>query len=335
MISILIPTLGKSPWLRETLDSCSQAAENLKVEVLLVTPSMTELDSQQLEITLKEHFSQEGRILQNEKPGIAGALNLGLGSAQYEFIARIDDDDTMHEIRLFEQMSFLERNPNVIAVGSFTKVVNAEGKFLYNQHFPTSYEKIKSEMIFGNVMSHPSVMYRKSAVMQFGGYKETYMPAEDYELWARLSRNGDLANIPMYLTNYRLHPNQSTQTNIRKIQEITKSIIYQQFEFESGTILGVLPPSQVLSFVENNLSLRVLPKIENMLNPKNAREVVSLANIAFARSLCTNVYKNKYHILKHLVISFIMSPKFAAITLINRLTYYSDKIFMRLKESAR
>jgi hypothetical protein len=55
----------------------------------------------------------------------------------------------------------------------------------------------------GNIMCHGSVMLRRGAVLEVGGYDEGCARAQDYDLWLRLSRRFDLANLPEVL--YRYH----------------------------------------------------------------------------------------------------------------------------------
>ncbi len=50
-------------------------------------------------------------------------------------------------------------------------------------------------------------MMRKEAVTQCGGYRPTFVPAEDLDLWLRMAEFGQIANLPDILLKYRLHEN--------------------------------------------------------------------------------------------------------------------------------
>src|SRR5207248_64664 len=54
-----------------------------------------------------------------------------------------------------------------------------------------------------NCLYHPSVALRRSVVLEAGGYRSEFKNAEDYELWLRLVREHDLANVPEPLIRYR------------------------------------------------------------------------------------------------------------------------------------
>jgi hypothetical protein len=51
---------------------------------------------------------------------------------------------------------------------------------------------------------------RTDALRRIGGYHPEFEPAEDYDLLLRLGEVGELANLPDYLYEYRMHPEQVT-----------------------------------------------------------------------------------------------------------------------------
>jgi GT2 family glycosyltransferase len=55
-----------------------------------------------------------------------------------------------------------------------------------------------------NPLAHPTVVFRRSLVLQVGGYRP-FFHMEDYDLWVRLIQSGArLANVPDVLVNYRV-----------------------------------------------------------------------------------------------------------------------------------
>ena len=61
-------------------------------------------------------------------------------------------------------------------------------------------------------MNHPTLMYKKSAVLEVGNYNPNIKKcSEDYDLELRvLKRFGRLYNMPDMLLYYRIHAEQST-----------------------------------------------------------------------------------------------------------------------------
>ena len=318
MITILIPTLGKSPWLSEALDSCKLAMRDIECEVILVTPILDKEDKRNIENVIRKVDIEKCKLLEIEEKGIAEALNSGMKAASYELVARIDDDDLMHRDRLMTQLRFMNENPEIAVVGSFTEVIDLNGKCIFTQVFPISHENIKNRMIFGNALSHPSVMLRKSVVLGVGGYKNEYIPCEDYELWINLSSTAKLANIPLVLTKYRLHNSQSTKVNLRKIQLITKSLIYRQFDFVLNADLKKSSPEEIVNFVEKNPKMAVLPSEYKWVKPTRGEHLVSLGKIVLARSLKVHLRSNLWEIIRLVALAIYKSPFFTikAITIL-------------------
>ena len=49
-------------------------------------------------------------------------------------------------------------------------------------------------------------MFCTDGARRVGGYRGVLEGAEDYDLWLRMSESGQLANIPQFLIDHRLHP---------------------------------------------------------------------------------------------------------------------------------
>ncbi len=76
----------------------------------------------------------------------------------------MDSDDISRESRFREQLRFLENNRDCGLVGSWISFIDESGKPLDNiwKTLETDAE-IKSGMVFGNQIAHPTVMLRRSA----------------------------------------------------------------------------------------------------------------------------------------------------------------------------
>ena len=64
------------------------------------------------------------------------------------------------------------------------------------------------------IMNHPTLCYKKSAILSIGNYEKTRTNKEDYQLEIKLlNKFGILYNIPQILVHYRLHKQQITFHN--------------------------------------------------------------------------------------------------------------------------
>ena len=79
-------------------------------------------------------------------------------------------------------------------------------------------------MLLGNMFAHGSVMLRKEAVLEVGGYSEA-MYAEDYDLWIRLARKHRVGNIREGLYRYRSNPQGFSSVNAARQARDARNLI--------------------------------------------------------------------------------------------------------------
>ena len=153
---------------------------------------------------------------------IADSLNFGVSLAKGSLVARIDSDDVAHPTRLSKQVSLLETDPEIGLVGSWMTVF---GKRKTQWEYPVHNADVQLAMLFGNPFGHPAVMFRKNWDQgEVGYYDPKYDLAEDYELWARMSRQWKCVNIPEPLTGYRIHSRQATRSDSEERSQVVFEI---------------------------------------------------------------------------------------------------------------
>ena len=132
--------------------------------------------------------------------GISRALNAGISLATAKYIARQDSDDKWMPWHLDFLLNELELNDKLDIIGS--KVDTDKGKLqggIKRSNFNNlSGEELWFQLAYKNMFNHSTVIYRKSAVVEAGGYDPKYDGFEDWHLWARMvtKDNAMLVNTP-------------------------------------------------------------------------------------------------------------------------------------------
>lgn len=138
-------------------------------------------------------------------------LNLAIEHAKADFVARMDADDICKPNRIARQLAFLKDNPGIDVVGSEYSHIDESGQKIGRPgklHY--SHEEISRHLPYESCLPHPTVMFRRNAVLSVGGYAYG-LYAEDWDLWLRMARSGRrFANINECLLQYRIHSAQST-----------------------------------------------------------------------------------------------------------------------------
>lgn len=135
--------------------------------------------------------------------GRTPALNLAIMSVSTEYIAILDADDLSHPLRLKRQVDFLDHNPMVGLVGTWSEFIDEFGTVISRKSSPLQQSKIIGTMMVRNPMVHSSIMYRRSLYHAVGGYNERYAYAQDFDLLIKFAKNSELAVIPEYLCAWR------------------------------------------------------------------------------------------------------------------------------------
>jgi glycosyltransferase involved in cell wall biosynthesis len=149
---------------------------------------------------------QRCRIHSWPNRGLVSSLNAGLELASGEFIIRMDSDDICRPERFERQISFLQANPDHVAVGSRLQFIDPEGLPLFEPTVLCAHNEIERGLLLdGFAVPHSGSTLRRSACMAIGGYRDSYPHAEDLDLFLRLSEIGNLANLPEVLLDYRHH----------------------------------------------------------------------------------------------------------------------------------
>lgn len=189
--SVLLSIYSKE--LPTLLQQCFNSILNqtlLPDEIILVKdgPLTNELDS-----VIAEYSSLMPMlkiIPLNENQGLGKALNEGLKHCSNDLVARMDTDDICKPNRFEKQINIFKENPEIDVVGSWVdEFIDTTDNVLSVKKLPKNHNDIFKYGKSRNPINHPSVMFRKSAVISAGGYQH-FPLFEDYYLWVRMLLNG-------------------------------------------------------------------------------------------------------------------------------------------------
>lgn len=133
---------------------------------------------------------------------------VGLKASTGEYIAILDDDDFwVDRNKLKLQVSYLENHPECVLVGTNAVAIDKKGEVVIRIRYPQTDEKLRKKMLMRNWFYHSSVLYRRKAYLDVGGYrivKDGHYGnfASEYEMWMAMGLHGKLTNIPIYGVGY-------------------------------------------------------------------------------------------------------------------------------------
>lgn len=150
------------------------------------------------------------RVVAHENLGMGQALNRAWPTCRGGWVARLDADDMMTPNRLERQVAFVRERPDLVITASLVEYIDAEDRLLgrNSSRFVRAADVarvVAADRIVG--IHHPSVMVRRQAVLDAGGYRSQFWPCDDSDLWNRILDRGAAALLvqPEYLVRYRIH----------------------------------------------------------------------------------------------------------------------------------
>jgi hypothetical protein len=174
----------------------------------------------------------------DRRVGPAAARNHALQLARSDLVAILDADDIAYPTRLERQLAYLEEHPDCALLGTAFDRIAADGAQTRRADPPTEPLLLRWSLLTGNPIAHSTVMMRREAVLEAGGYREDLRYGEDYALWVALAPRTELAQLPEVLVAYRESPHGLSATRTLAASHEAIEIVREAFAQVTGS-----PPS--------------------------------------------------------------------------------------------
>lgn len=197
--------------------------------------------------------------------GLGLALNKGLEQCKYELVARMDTDDISYPERCELQLKEFEEDSDLDIIGTLTSEFYETPDNIKTVRFvPENHNDIIKFSKRRSPFNHPTVMFKKSSVLEVGGYRDI-LRNEDIDLFVRMFKNGSKAkNIQRQLLFFRSNEEnfkrrKSWQNNSNYIKTIYKfwkegHSSFLDFIYVVVTQIGMfISPLWFLKFISENL----------------------------------------------------------------------------------
>lgn len=156
---------------------------------------------------IKKNYGHDTRFvfIENEKnSGLRVALNNAIKFAKADYLVRQDIDDYSAANRLEKMIEYMSLHKDVDVLG--TGMYKFDDNNVWGQFVPKVKNANKKSFLSGTIVAHPTVIMRKEAITQVGGYRVAWETTrcEDTDLFMRMYANGSIiTNIDDKLYYYR------------------------------------------------------------------------------------------------------------------------------------
>ena len=290
LLSIIMSIYNSETFMDESIRSILQQ-DYKNLEIIIVDDGSTDSTLERLRLYNDERIV----IVENEcNIGLAASLNKAIQIANGKYIARMDADDICLKKRFVVQVGFLENNPQVDICGSYISRIDNNGRvFKKKSRAPKLNSKIKASTIFSPCLFHPTVLFRaKTLISKQIKYDESFMRAQDFELWSRLVFDNEIIfhNISQVLLKYRDIPSKQNKDERNQRQGLIANEIRRSNFLRIGIdskviydLLNRLMQSKLLSKYE---ILRVVVAFR-YINKKSRELFFSFPQVSQLKAICT------------------------------------------------
>ena len=226
-VSILVCSYNtRLPFLKECLDSIRSQNGHFGIELVWINDGSSAeytayLESELNRFTMNSRFCKVVYHTLDENLGVAKALKKGVEMCSNELVFRLDSDDIMMPDRIMKQLEFMKTHSDCVVCGTNIQMFSMQGNGKRTMQGETNHpEKITWQQFYSMkvrptwLMNHPTLCFRKSAVLAVGNYngeRDKGFYLEDYELELKLMHKyGVIYNLKEPLLYYRIHPDQIT-----------------------------------------------------------------------------------------------------------------------------
>jgi hypothetical protein len=256
-VSVLLPVFNGAAYIRESVESI--LAQTFQDFELIIIDDGSQDDSAQIIERIKD---SRIRLYRQANQGLPATLNGAIGLANGEFLARQDQDDVSFPRRFETQVSYLRSHAGCGLVGTWAEIIAGTEKTGRVHRHAEANHALQFDLLFDNPFVHSSVMLRKSAVQAVGMYSvdPARQPPEDYELWSRLSRKCEVANIPEILHVYREIPTSMSRNGVGPFRHRVIDISVENIRWWMEGVAGA-SVIEDLAALNHSVYSRVSPRV--------------------------------------------------------------------------
>ena len=205
--SLIVATYNRAESLLRTLESVVlQSADPTLWECVVVNNNSTDNTAQAFAAFVADHTTLNLRMVDEPKQGLSNARNCGIAAAEGEYIAIIDDDETLELGYIETYIEFFDSFPTALAAGGAVKAVYEGSRPRWMSHYteqmianPLDLDIVVTLFPASRVPAGGNMAFRRAAFEKVGLFNprlgrngQSLIGGEENDLFARLRRAGEL-----------------------------------------------------------------------------------------------------------------------------------------------
>lgn len=202
-VFVVVPSYNHAPFVTRCLQSI--IGQTLRPKKLLVIDDGSRDDSPAVIAKVLADCPFDCELIARENRGLTPTLNQALELSEGEFFGYLGSDDIWFPKFLAEQTSLLGRRPDAVLAFAHAYLVDDNDQVFDSTAEWTDFADgdLRPMLLEGTIFSSPGVLYRRAALKKHAWNEGSRL--EDYEMYLKLSYDGEFARNEKILCAWRQH----------------------------------------------------------------------------------------------------------------------------------
>lgn len=287
LVSVIIPTRNRKDYLKTAVESV-QGQSWHNTEIIIVSDQSDD-GTNELLYAMRDADKRVKPIINRQRVGGGKARNIGLAVATGKWVAFLDDDDWWDIQKIEKQLRIIQSGPNISAVSCSYIVHSAAGLAKMDVSTPVSYGQLLKDNILGGMSNClcPTDLLRSA-----GGFDDRFPSGQDWDVWLKLHKAGDIVSCGEPLVHYRAHEGIRV-TRDASIKYIGRRRYYFKYRKEMGASLQQYHLAWLFYFKARERGGRYSKRLGRMIIAVRLADTVRL-KLAFAKNVICDLIADMF-----------------------------------------
>lgn len=202
-VSVVVPSYNHTQFVASCLRSIIRQAHPPK-KLLVIDDGSKDGSTQVIESVLKE-CSFPSELIARGNRGLSATLNQGLELTEGDYFAYLSSDDVWLDNFLAARIKLLRNRPTAVLAYGNSYLIDEQNKVVDCTADWAHYKDgdVREMLLQTTAPMSPTVLYKRKSLERHGWNEGDRL--EDYELYLKLSLDGEFAFDPQVLSAWRVH----------------------------------------------------------------------------------------------------------------------------------